>query len=294
MRITNKYNLPQPFVDFEAKHIHSAEGAEFSVTTLLSPPQIVHLERLHDDVLEEDVSDAILRLLGTAVHNVLEEASDDDDDGVFSEERFHTEIDGVEISGQLDRLVKLNQTAWGLEDYKVSSADTYIYNPNGKPEWEEQINVYAFLGRRAGYHISKGKIVLVIRDWKKSKAMYVKGYPERAVVTIPVTMWDDSETEKFLRERIRLHKMSPPPECTPEERWLGESKFAVHKYVSGGALAKRAARVLDSEAEAVEWFTDNSISGEIVERKAKPTRCEDWCGVAKHCNQYQKELGNVG
>jgi hypothetical protein len=290
MNITNKYNLPKPFVDFEKAHQHSAEGAEFSITTLLAPPQIVRLEKQYDAVLEEDVSDNVMRLLGTAIHSVLEKADDPEDENSISERRFHTEINGVKISGGLDRLVKISNQSWGLEDYKVSSADTWIHNPDGKKDWEQQINCYALLGRRMGFNITKGKIVMVIRDWKKSKAKYVKGYPQRAVMTIPIGLWEDDEVERFLQRRIEMHKMDPAPECTNEDRWIGESRFAVHKYVAGGALAKRATRVFDSETEAMEFFMDNSINGEIQERKGTPIRCEDWCPVSRFCEQYKKEL----
>lgn len=296
MKITNNYNLPQPFVDFEEAHQHSAGDAEFSMTTLLSPPQIVQLEKEHDEILTEDVSDAILRLLGTAVHAVLEVSSGHiEDERAINEKRFFSEVGGRKISGQVDRLEKINKdlpwTVAGchLQDYKVTSADTIIYNPNGKTDWTHQVNGYAFLATDNGYNVKTGEIICVIRDWKKSKAMYTKGYPERPIHRIPIDIWDKQDTYDFLEEKIRQHSIVPAIPCTDEDRWIGATRYAVYRYTANGELQGKAARVLDSRYEAEEYFMDKAINGQIVERPGTPRRCEDWCGVSKFCKQYNGE-----
>ena len=74
MKITNKHRLPAALVAAVSSVWHWTKN-RFGVTTLLEPPQILQLRQRHDDALEEDASDRIWLLIGTAVHEVLEKAS---------------------------------------------------------------------------------------------------------------------------------------------------------------------------------------------------------------------------
>ena len=95
MRLTNKHNLPEVFVRVLSKPTYSKGKADLSVTELLQPPQLVQLVKKHWDDLEEDVSDKISALFGTAVHVVLEMANDKKD--MIVEERIHARVDGWDI-----------------------------------------------------------------------------------------------------------------------------------------------------------------------------------------------------
>lgn len=74
MRITNKFNLPETIVKAVKHDTHKmAPGADLSVSALIDAPQIRVLKKRVRD-LEQDASEMLWALLGTAMHNVLERA----------------------------------------------------------------------------------------------------------------------------------------------------------------------------------------------------------------------------
>ena len=71
--ITNKENLPKFLVqsiEYWGKS-HDSQ-ADYSATELLDPPRIVALRRKFREQIEEDASDRIWSLLGSATHKVVE------------------------------------------------------------------------------------------------------------------------------------------------------------------------------------------------------------------------------
>jgi hypothetical protein len=94
MKITNIYGLPQTFVNVLSRPTYSKGKAHLSVTELISPPQIVQLRKRHWDNLEEDVSEKVWAIFGTAIHSVLELGKDDNH---IIEQRLFAEVDGWNI-----------------------------------------------------------------------------------------------------------------------------------------------------------------------------------------------------
>lgn len=74
MKLTNKYNLPEPIYDAVKADPYKG-GGWISTTTLIDSPQIRVLKKAHKDELSEDASDMLWALLGSAVHGVLERAN---------------------------------------------------------------------------------------------------------------------------------------------------------------------------------------------------------------------------
>ena len=71
MKITNEHNLPEAFVEMAKQDYEYKEG-QYSVTSLLRGlRETILLRRYHDDI-EQDVSDMIWLLFGTAIHTILE------------------------------------------------------------------------------------------------------------------------------------------------------------------------------------------------------------------------------
>ena len=59
MIITNKYNLPQTFVNVLKRPSYSKGKANISATELISSPRIVQLRKLHAEQIEQDVSEMV-------------------------------------------------------------------------------------------------------------------------------------------------------------------------------------------------------------------------------------------
>ena len=77
MKITNKFNLPQTFVNVLSRPTYTKGKAHLSVTELINSPRIVQLKNTYYDQLEEDVADKVWAIFGTAIHAVLELGKDE-------------------------------------------------------------------------------------------------------------------------------------------------------------------------------------------------------------------------
>jgi hypothetical protein len=95
MKVTNKYNVPQTLVTLATKEYYSKGAAQYSVTELLSPPRVRRMREQYDAEMEQDVTDMLWSLLGSALHVVMERGQTD---GHLTEERLFTSIDGVTLS----------------------------------------------------------------------------------------------------------------------------------------------------------------------------------------------------
>jgi hypothetical protein len=101
VKITNKYNLPDSIVQAVTNDPYDSGSSDITATTLLKPPQMVALEKIHGNEIENDAVDRIWSLLGQSVHHILDRA---DNGNVITEARFFTYVNGWKVSGQIDRL----------------------------------------------------------------------------------------------------------------------------------------------------------------------------------------------
>jgi hypothetical protein len=274
VKLTNRLNLPDTLVNAVKNDNYSKGDADYSVTTLLKPPRIVALEKLHKEELEEDVSDRIWALLGQIMHGVLERAGGK---GLL-EQRFTADFGGVKVSGAIDLYVD------GLvQDYKLLSV--YKVKDGKAPlEYEQQLNIYAYLLKKHNLPVHTLELVCVLRDWSKMEAKRNPNYPQNQVVKVPVRLWPEVEQLNFIDWRITLHQdaVDTLPECTPMERWEDEPKWAVMKKGQ-----KKAVKLI-ADQEAAEALAGALGSNHYVQyRRPIPKRCESYCSVSKFCTQYQ-------
>jgi hypothetical protein len=291
MDITNNKNLPSIFLNYAKRNAYDSGDCDWTPSSLAESAMITHLSKVHADKLTHDVSDDIMSILGNAIHSILESGAEEGD---LIEHRMFAEFDGYVISGCADRMYR-DGDDWKISDYKSTSSSTIIHNPAGKREWVAQQSIYAWLASKNGMNVTDVEVVCVVRDWQMSQAAYKRasGYPEAAVIVIPLTLWSHEEVECYMRERIAALTAKEPADCTPSERWQSDTVFAVHSYTSGGGLSKRAVKggLHTSSYDAEEYILEQSIHGEVQVRPGKPNRCADWCPVSDFCTQYQNEIG---
>ena len=268
MKLTNKYGAPASIVAAIQNDPYTKDGADFSVTELISPPQIRRLWKEYEDEISIDVREEFWKLLGKGVHAALEQAESEG----TKEERFHAEHEGVTISGAVD----LIEDDGSVTDYKVTSV--YSVKRGLKEDWEKQLNLYSWLLRQNGVTVTSLNIVAICRDWVRSKVGTYQ-YPDSMVVTLKVPVWSESRQDRYLAERIRIHSMESTLPCTTEERWAR----GAYKVTGGRGRPKP----FDSrhEAEKHLMVADNPKL-KIVEAEARYIRCEDWCDVAPFCPQW--------
>lgn len=274
MRVTNRANLPPHLAAvIEAAFRNDAydgprSGRAISVTQLVGPAQKLQLEREHEADLEIDLLDTIPALEGSAIHHLLDRAGQKAPT-LIPERRLTVQHDGWIISGKADVFVTADER---IVDYKRGSVWSYIYT---KPEWEAQLNIYAWLSRRNGFPVKALEIALFCGDWRRSEARRMEDYPTR-VVAMPIRLWTPDEQTAYVDRRLALHARTLPP-CSPEERWAKPDSWAVRKEGN-----KKARAVYGNEADAAKDLR----AGEVVEyRPGESVRCAGYCLARPFCKQ---------
>jgi hypothetical protein len=293
MILTNRLGLPDSIVRAIERDEYSKGDADFSVTELIGPPRISMLARVNADKLTQDVLDRIPSLLGRALHTVVEMGASDHE---IVEERFFLNIEGVRISGAADLQTPLTDGTnpdWLIRDFKLTSCYSVMME---KPEWEYQLNAYAYLANAVhGRRIVKLQIIAILKDWSRKKAQTQPDYPPTPVMVVDIPVWTVAQQEAYLRARIVLHRKAravldtgdPLDYCSPKERWLRDEKWAVMKPGRKGAV-----KLYDNADDA----NANLEPGQYVEHRAgTPIRCDgDYCLVSRWCKQYADERAAAG
>jgi hypothetical protein len=284
MKITNKFNVPAPLMTLASREYYSKGASQYSVTEIMSPPKVRRLREQYDDLIEQDVSDMLWQLLGSALHVVMERGATE---GWTMEERLFHDVDGVTISGQIDAQ---QETPDGviITDWKFTSAWAVMQD---KEEWVQQLNIYKWLVETVKRKKVCGlKICAFIRDFSRHEKK--DGYPIANIVNIDIPMWDSVTTETYIRERLEMHRNAKMAHdfgeelqpCSDEERWQSETIYAVKR--EGRKTAIRVFKTIEEATELAE-----KEKGYVETRKGEPKRCTgNFCGVAQWCEQYQGEI----
>lgn len=283
MKITNRFNLPQALIHVLLNDEYRRVG-NISVTSLIGSPRIFQLCKRHDSDITVDVSDEVWKIMGSAIHYIIEKGSGDN---VFKEETLTKEVSGWLLSGTAD--LYDGET---LTDYKFTSVWSVV-NRDRHPEWAKQLNIYRYLYSSLGFDVKSVENVLFLKDWSKRKARENENFPQQAVYTIEHDLEPIDEIEGYIIERIRMHQECEDlpdnslPICTKEERWATNDKWAVRKKNN-----KKATKLFDSESDANILAEANKDF--IVElRPARNTRCLEYCICKDFCTYY-KELRDAG
>ena len=293
MKYTNRHNIPQEIINAVHNDSYSKGKATISATGLLQPPRIRLLAQENYEKLTIDVSDEIWKLLGQSVHTILERANENNED-MITEQRMFAVVNDWTVSGQTDSIDVKSNT---LKDYKVTSVWSIVSAlKEGKVEWEQQLNIYAYLYQQTtGKTIDQLNIIAIARDWNKNQYLRSGGdYPPSPVTVLDIDLWSDEEQEDFIKQRVSIHQEAEVdylindklPFCTDEERWRRKDTYRVEKKGR-----KTAVRVLDTQEEADEYVEGHKDSKllKIVLAKGECVRCANYCDVAEFCNQYNEE-----
>ncbi len=286
MKITNVHNLPAPLFDVIASDEYRKSG-RFSSSELPSPPQMRVLKLRHDDEIVKDASDFLWLIQGKSIHKLLEASSGTNAptgpaalDDLREKELVYDLGDGVAVSGTTDLY------NGGVVDWKVTSVWSFLLG-GLKPEWEAQLNTYAWLWRRHGYETRDLAIYAILRDWQKSKSGAGDNYPPIPFMQIPVPLWPDLQAEGYIRSRVAVHLAAEElpdealPPCSLEDQWAKATSYALKKR---GQV--RAVRVFETREAADASTTPGTY---IEERPGKRTRCEEYCDARPFCHQFLAE-----
>lgn len=285
MKYLNSFNLPPSFVEAVKKETYDISNNvknRISVTTLIDSPRVKLLRERYWDRLEEDVTDNVWRLLGSSVHFVMDGISAENR---LKEERLFVDVNGINITGKPDLYDGTTKT---IQDYKLTSVWSVLLGD--KPEWEKQLNCYAWLLRTYGFEVERIQIIAILRDWSKARAKREETYPKSAVAVIDIPLWSFEKQGEFVQERVNIHRAAENlpdeklPECSSAEKWTTEDVYAVMKGSN-----KRAVKLFDKKEEAEEFAkTDKAYRVEL--RAGEDKRCEEYCNVKNFCPYYLAKL----
>lgn len=296
MRITNKMNLPQPFVS-AVESDYSYTPKRYSVTSILKGTRESILQRRHDSEIETDVADMVWAIFGTAVHSILEGSQETDSQ--LKENKLAVDVqDGYQLSGIFD----LYDDATGtVTDYKTASVwkvkfgcwDDWTPKPGEFDDWRKQTLCYCWMLRQIGFDAHRGEIVALLKDHSKTKAKTGE-HPALPVWRIGWDFTDEdfAEAEKAIKakfseiERCEQLPDDELPVCTEEERWARPGKYAVMK-----PGRKSAIRLFDNEADAEARAEKEGKGCYVQHRPGIDAKCADYCSACEFCSYWQEHYG---
>jgi len=283
MIITNKLNLPEGFVKAVSIEKHNAQGS-LSATTLIQGVKQIILTDRHWDKLEDDVSNRIWAIFGTAVHSLMESEGENN----FIEQEMDYKIGDITVTGKID---SYDMKHGLIDDYKTASVVKVKFSDFS--DWYKQGMIYAWLLRKNGFKAERCRFIAMLKDHSKTDALRDSQYPKDPVYIykFSVTSQELFKIGIYIKNKVDeyqrcllLHDNDIPP-CTPEERWEKPPKFAVMK--NG---LKRAVRLFDRRGDA-DLLVETKGTGHYVEcRPGESVRCRSYCLCKRFCNYYQESV----
>ena len=298
MKYTNVYELPEPVVRAIVNDNYSSGSSDYSITELLAPAKQKYLERLHEDELEQDISDNLIPLFGNAVHMLLEKHAEPK---ALVEQRFNAPLKlgdaTFELSGAVDHYRADTET---VSDYKTmgvfgvtrdSFGDWTVTDPNKI----RQIQAYAWLLEANGHPVTTLELVCFFKDWSLART-HIPNYPPTAILPVSVTKLGKEDVETFLKERVIAHETARsghPLDCTAEERWADPPTYAVKKHGHRNAI-KGGSKFTsyDAAQDYIDTYFLDPDDHYIDKHETGSRKCKNYCPVNTFCHQYMEELNN--
>lgn len=210
--ITNKRNLPVPLVNAVSHSDHVMIG-DISVTSLIDSPRLRVLKKLMPE-REEDASDRMWMLYGSAIHNILQHS----DPTARIAMAFNTVIKELQSTKDNEQfasaanwlkkikpsIVKEEEGRYMCEKTLVASVTTKhgeyticgtidLYDremkaiqdyklcstykwtqPHSQVQWIKQLSVYEWLLEKNGLPVEKKQIIPMFRDWTANSSLNAK------------------------------------------------------------------------------------------------------------------------
>ena len=286
MKITNRLNLPEGFVRAVSNEKHNAPGS-LSATTLIQGVKQIILTDRHWDELEDDVSDRIWAIFGSAVHSLMESEGEHD----FAEQRMAFQVGDVTVTGTIDNY---DMRSGVICDYKTASVNKVKFGDFG--DWHTQGMIYAWLLTKNNFPVTRCRFIALLKDHSKTDAARDYQYPRNPVYVheFPVTPQSLFKIGLFIKNKVSEYRRCSSlddnaiPPCSPEERWERPPKYAVMKKG-----AKRAVRRFDRLEEA-EQLVSAKGDGHYVEfRRGEAIRCRSYCLCRRFCNFHRENVANA-
>ena len=272
--MTNRHALPEAIVRFAESGERPITDNRYSVTELLKPVREIVLSRRYASEIEEDVSDCLPALFGTAVHAILEGNAPE---GSETEVALEAEIEGRVLSGRIDLL-----EGTIVSDYKTCSVSKVLRNDFA--DWDRQGLCYAWLVWKCrGVIVTELRFHALLKDWSKVRASKGGNYPSSAYFAHvrKLSESDIDEAERWLKTRFGAIAEAEVtlPQCTDDEKWYTGTEYAW--YLHPGDPKAKAVSANRDELEVKK----RKSGGIIMERRGRCLKCDLYCPCRKKCEE---------
>ena len=289
MKYTNKFNLPSVLEKAltRSDYKRSLVDKRYSVTSLLQSPREYFISRRHDDEVTVDITENINKFIGNAIHAELESCGKDT--GLNVVERYMSvKLNEYTLTGKLD--IYNGDT---ISDYKTVTI--YSFNDPDMDYYTKQVNMYLYMLRKTDPEVAKNikklNVVLICKDWSKTKAGDDENYSQSPIKVIDLKMFSIEEQEAAILKRLNYFdecsKMNDNslPLCTREEMFQDKND----RYEVWGEGNKRASHIAINESEASEWINNSKSKSKYSIKIVEPrkTKCLYYCNASEFCNQYK-------
>lgn len=282
MIVSNRYNLPQYVVDVLSNDDYDYNKDSISATQMLNGGMYNKLLKEHNKEMVVDASDRLWSIYGNAIHYYNEKTASN----VVTELRLFTtiDVDGKEhkITSKADVYVP-QKDEQVIADWKNTSKYAIRYNTY-KPEWEEQLNINAYIYKDNGLGVKKLQIITFLRDLDR-RDMLKSEYPDIPIKVIDIPLWSKEKQENFIKHRIK--KIINEEPCDNKERWKRED---VYKVIKDGA--KRSVKNYANYNDALQDVAMRGPAYTVETFKGEDVKCLRYCAVKNFCKYYQENYGN--
>ena len=272
-------------------------GNDVSVTELLNPPRIIHLQNRYGRQDKIELKKIMPSLIGNGVHDQLQRFLKKEstiNNNWKIERRLCTVVNDVRVSGRFDAL-HMDEILYDIKVTKVYKAMKGDYS-----DWEKQLNTYDWMLWKDGIDCKHLRIFMVLLDWNQGEAYRNPNYPSTAISIIPITKWDRSHQSSWIETAVDTWKSSKDltdtdlPLCGREERWADKPIFKLYRNNE----LKRATKTFATKDRANAYMNvcktkdpEKWKDGFITEDSENLfRRCMGWCDAAKYCNQFQNKI----
>jgi hypothetical protein len=168
---------------------------------------------------------------------------------VYLEQRRFRKIkvDGYEIiiSGKFDQIIDGE-----LNDTKKTSTYTHT-SGNKTDDYRIQGSIYRWLNMEQVTSDTM-KIQHIFTDWKRGDSQRITGYPPTPVHEFSVDLWTESETETWIKDKIREVIANQNLDdkdmvrCSDKDLWRSDPKYKYYADPAKASLGGRSTKNFDS------------------------------------------------
>jgi len=329
LKLTNNYGAPDSIVDAIRSDPYTKDGADFSVTELIKPPQIRRLWNKHEDDISVDVREQIWKLLGTGVHAAIEQGPPCEECAGIGFVEVYT-IYGLELNEiNPHHPDQINNPHILYELCPLCDGSGYAKSGGTKEQRfhaehdgvtiSGAIDLIRDDGSIVDYKVTSTYSVQrgLKEDWEKQLNLYAWLLRQNGIVATKLNIvcicrdWMKSRVGKYDYPESPVVVLSVPiwrdgrqddyvdqrvrvhsQESTipcTPEERWARGAYQVNPMHSGGGKP----RSFDTLQDATDYINNKKTgSYKIKDGDAKYVRCESWCEVADFCPQWKGGKGN--